>query len=309
MADNVDLGIAAEHRGAHVIRLLRQAHAVNLAPGAGNLGGHPPAARRVRENPVGAAAVLGCAEFLHELRDLVDRVLLRREIVGHALRLGVTEVRRRKIVPHAARRFLAGVFSLDDGQRRDLASAFGAFADVHELCVNLVCPPVGVGAAAMWIVFVRESAQLGGVLAGDLLVAALPNKDRGVVAEVNHQVAKRHRAELPRGLHRVGLSVGARLQRDEAKPIAGGDLRGPAGAVTPANEIAARLFHQVERVKVQPIRLGHAKAGPLVGRLLAPAVEFHMAAVDEETLRDIPLHRANAERHFGAVHRFPGDAQ
>ena len=167
-----------------------------------------------------AAAVLGRAQLLHVLRHLVDGELLRRELVGLPLRLGIAELRRRRVVPHAPRRFLAVVLAFDDRQRRDLAPALGADADVHHLGGDLVGAAMRVRAAAVRVEAVHDAAQLARMLARHLLVAAFPDQDRRVVAVVDDDVAERRRPQRPRRGARVRLAVDARLIDDEAEPIA-----------------------------------------------------------------------------------------
>jgi hypothetical protein len=109
------------------------------------------------------------------------------------------------------------------------------------------------------------------------------------------------RAQLPGGAHGVGLAVDAGLIGDEAEAVTGGDLRGTAGGVTPADEIAAGVAHEFERLELEPVGERGAEAGPLVGGFLAPAAELEVLAVDKETLRDIPAHGADAEGDFDRI--------
>src|SRR2546430_9261658 len=120
MTDDVDLGIIAEHRLAHVISFFGQTRAVDLAAGARDFAGDAAAACRIGENPVRAATMVRLSEFGYELRDLVHGVLLGRELICLAFGFGVSEVRRRKSVPDSTRRFFAIVFAFDDGQAWDL---------------------------------------------------------------------------------------------------------------------------------------------------------------------------------------------
>ena len=298
----MDLRVVAEQDAGHEVGLLGEPHAVHLAAGPGHLRGHPPAARRVREDPVGAAGVVGRSELLDEVRHLVDRELLRGELVGLAAALGIAEVRRRGLVPHAPRRLLAVVFAFHHRQLLDLASALGADAHRHELGRDLVGAPMGVGAPTVRVVGVHVGAQLARVLAADLLVAALPDEDRGMVAIVDDHVAEGRGAHLPGRSVSVRLAVHARLVGDEPQPVAGGDAGRPARAMPPADEVGARLAHQAQRVGVEPVRLRRAQARPLVGRLLAPAAELQGAAVQEEPRLRVPAGAADAERHLDAVH-------
>ena len=174
-------------------------------------------------------------------------------MVSLTLGLGVTEVRRRGVVPHAARRFLAIIFALDDRQARDLAATLSADADVHELGGDGVGATVRVGAAAVRIVTVHQAAQFRGVRARHLLVAAFPNKNGGMVAVVYQHVAEICHAQRPRAAAGVALAVATGLDSDEAELVARDDLGRAARHVTPADKVAAGVLHQLHRVGLQPI--------------------------------------------------------
>src|SRR5581483_11212582 len=149
------------------------------------------------------------------------------------------------------------------------------------------------------------AAQFLGVLTGDLLVTALPDHDRGMVAEINDHVAPAGSTDFPGGADRVGFTVEAGLFGHDAEPIAGLDHRLAGRAVAPADPVAARLLHQFQRVEMHPVGLSRTKPRPFVGGLLAPAVELHMMAVNIETRLRIPAHSADAIRDFLRVDDLP----
>ena len=132
VADDVNLRVGAEHRLADVVRLLGQSHAVDFAGCSRDFRGHAPAGGGIGEDPVGAAAMIGRAALFHPLLDLVHRELLAVQVVGHAPGFGISEIRRRLVVPHAARGFFAIIFAFDHRQTRNLATAFSSDANVHE---------------------------------------------------------------------------------------------------------------------------------------------------------------------------------
>ena len=247
--------------------------------------------------------MIGRADFANVLVDLVHGELLRSQIIGLSFGFGITEFRR-IIVPHAARRFLAVVFAFNHRQARNFVAAFGADADVHELAGGFIGAAMRVGPAAMRIIFVLDSAQLRRVFARDFLVAAFPDQDGGIVAEINNRVAEGGGANFPRSADGVGFAVHARLVGNQSEFVAGLDHVRPASAMSPADEIAACVFHQLQRIKLQPIRLRRAETGPFLGWALAPAVEFQMMAVDPKAGFHIPMNGADAERNFGRVHGF-----
>ena len=165
--------------------------------------------------------VIGRADLLHVLRDLIDGILFRSQIVSLALAFGIAEVRRRAIVPHAARRFLAIVFAFHHRQARDLAAAFGADADIHELGCHFVGAAMGVDAAAMRVVLIHVAAQFLGVIVRDLLIAAFPDQDRRMIAVIDDHVAPGGGADGPGVAHGVAFAIHARLFGDDAEAVAG----------------------------------------------------------------------------------------
>src|SRR5262249_6132742 len=118
------------------------------------------------------------AELAHILRYLIHGILLGGELIRLALGFGISEFRRRKCVPHAARRFFAIVFALDDGQTRDLPTAFSANIDVHDFAGGFVSAAESERPSAFWIQGVNISAQFACMLARDLLIATFPNQYR-----------------------------------------------------------------------------------------------------------------------------------
>ena len=99
------------------------------------------------------------------------------------------------------------------------------------------------------------------------MVAAFPNHDRGMVPVIDNQVAERGGANFPRRADGVGFTIHARLLHHEAQAVATFDLGRTAGTMAPANPIRAGLLHQIQRVKMQPVRLriaqvpGHSSTG------------------------------------------------
>ena len=79
--------------------------------------------------------------------------------------------------------------------------------------------------------------------------------------------------------------------------------------MAPTDEVATAGTHQLKRVKMQPIRERGAEAGPFVAGFLAPAVEFHVLAIDIKTRSGVPTHMTDAEGDFAGVDRFTRNAK
>src|SRR5207244_1494661 len=105
---------------------LRQADSIDFAAGPSDFTGHAAAAGGIGKDPVGTAAVAFLSELTDVLLDLVCGELLAGELIGLALGLGISIIRRRFVVPDAPRRFFAIVFPFDDRQLLDFLTSFGA---------------------------------------------------------------------------------------------------------------------------------------------------------------------------------------
>src|SRR5262249_46211757 len=103
VADDVDLRIVTEHCLANVICFLGKANTIDFSAGTGYLASDAAAAGGVGENPVGAAAMIVGADFFHPLDHLIDRELLRGELIRLPLSFRVSERGRRAVVPDTAR--------------------------------------------------------------------------------------------------------------------------------------------------------------------------------------------------------------
>src|SRR5213075_1910311 len=118
---------------------------------------------------------------------------------------------------------------------RALVPALGAGGDVDVLAYRRVGAAMRVHAPAVRVELVAARQQLLEVIEADRLVAAFPDQDAGVVAEVDEHVTERRSADLPRLAGAVALAIHAGLIGDDAEPIGGADHRHRAGAVAPAD--------------------------------------------------------------------------
>ena len=170
---------------------------------------------------------------------------------------------------------------------------------------------MGVGAAAVRIVSVHQVAQFLRVLAADLLVAALPDENGGIIAIIDEDIAEVGDAEGPGPAFGVMLAVATGLKGDDAEPVGrqrfapGRRGRAPSGRKLPP---ASRM--RLHGIGTAASRAGRprARATRLVD-FLAPAAKLEVRAVDE-TGRASASHRmcADAERDLGGVER-PGRRQ
>ena len=153
-----------------------------------------------------------------------------------------------------------------------LAAVFG-FVDVEHFAA-------ADGTSAVGVVGVAQVFHLQHVLARDALVAALIEKDRGVVAVVDDGVAHQGHTLLPAGALHVFLRIAGRHGLDESHAVARLDVLFPGRDVHPAHQVAVRLHHESVAVVAQPGRHAQSHAGPLVAGALGIAVHHEHTVVE-----------------------------
>src|SRR6185369_17699405 len=79
--------------------------------------------------------------------------------------------------------------------------------------------------------------------------------------------------------------------------------------MAPANEIAARLLHQVECEIMHPVGVSGSQAGPFAGWTLAPAMQLYMPVVEVKPGVDVPANRTDAERNLSGINHAPFNRQ
>src|SRR4051794_4387782 len=109
-----------------------------------------------------------------------------------------------------------------------------------------------------------------------------------MIAKVDQGIAKRIYPKLPRCPTRIRFTLHTRLIDNDSQAIRGSDARRSGSTVPPADKIAARLLHQIQRVEVEPIRLSRSESGPLLGWLLPPALQLQGTPIHEQSALRIP---------------------
>ena len=184
-----------------------------------------PGARARRPIVVPAAHILNCQRIL-------IAVIVRRIHVE----------RRRIIVPEQPRAFVAGILmhpnrlgcALIDVEH--LAAILGHFARQHLSRAD--------GPAAVRIVLIAHFLHLSHVIFADALVAALIEKNAGVVAVVDDGVAHQLDPLIPLPAFGIAFGIARRHRFDQAHAVARFDILLPRRDVHPANQVRIPIHHQ-----------------------------------------------------------------
>ena len=163
----------------------------------------------------------------------------------------------------------------------------GALVDVEHLAAVFCLADVehlaaAYGTAAKGVVLVADGLQLEHVLAADALIASLVEDDAGVVAVVDDGIAHQLHALLPTGALHIFFGIAGRHGLEKSHAVARFHILLPGGDMHPANQIAARLYHQSVAVVAEPGRHAQSHARPLVAGALGIAVHHHHAVVEVE---------------------------
>ena len=242
-----------------------------------------------------------------------------------------TEIRRRIVVPEAARAFLAIILGLD--QRRPVA-AFGAISAEHRGgSGQLVGPRIladhdakefgnrvdgGIGrdvivaarahrAASVGIPLLAQGQHLLHVFHRDHRVASLPKQNAGTVAEVNHGVAHHFQTLLPLPAFHVPFLVASGADLDDAVAVGRIGIDALRRDVHPADVVGVAIADQLGLVVVHPVRIGLPQAGPLVAGTLGEAFQVDELAVEIHAAGSgaaLEFGLAETSDHFVDVHRF-----
>ena len=327
VADDLDGGGLALHNAEAVKALLfgsagidAAAHAGVFAVGlAAMLGRVRPAERRT-----GAVVVLagGTAHPIVEKLGVAARVFKRELLTGKVVEVvpnsffaaladpavAVVEIRRGEVVPDAAGGLLAAVLSL--GDRAVLRQKAGGVAVQHRADIlALVDDLLGVqGAAAhktpaVGVQPLLEQPHLPHVLAGDRVVASLPEHNGRVVAEGDDDIAHQLYALVPLAAEALLLLITGRLGADDAAAVKRADIGGAARYMHKADVVGVALADEGGVLIVQPLGR-NADGRPLVGGALGVAAQPLHRAVDAQAPVLVVAYGAEAGRQLLGVGLF-----
>ena len=258
---------------------------------------------RPAERRTGAVVVLagGTAHPIVEKLGVAARVFKREiftgqivEVVPHGFfaaladpAVAVVEIRRGEVVPDAAGGLLAAVLGLGDGAV--LRQKAGGVAVQHRADIlALVDDLLGVqGAAAhktpaVGVQPLLEQPHLPHVLAGDRVVAGLPEQNGRVVAEGDDDIAHQLYALVPLAAEALLLLVTGRLGADDAAAVKRADIGGAARHMHKADVVGVAFPNQGRIGVVQPLGC-NADGCPLVGGALGVAAQPLHRAVDADS--------------------------
>ena len=327
VADDLDGGGLALHNAEAVKALLfdpagidAAAHAGVFAVGlAAMLGRVRPAERRT-----GAVVVLagGTAHPIVEKLGVAARVFKREIFTGQIVEVvpnsffaaladpavAVVEIRRGEVVPDAAGGLLAAVLGLGDGAV--LRQKAGGVAVQHRADIlALVDDLLGVqGAAAhktpaVGVQPLLEQPHLPHVLAGDRVVAGLPEQNGRVVAEGDDDIAHQLYALVPLAAEALLLLVTGRLGADDAAAVKRTDIGGAARHMHKADVVGVALADEGGVLIVQPLGR-NADGRPLVGGALGVAAQPLHRAVDAQAPVLVVAYGAEADRQLLGIGLF-----
>ena len=261
----------AEHRPAGVVLRGFAVHAV--APEVA-----PP-----RVACVGARDILLC---------LVVRVEIILAVAAPQPAVDVVEIRRREVVPHAARRLLAAELGLHHRdvsaqrlhrRKRACVESVDHRADILRLrdLIGLVQRATAHEASAMRIVLFLQKPHLAHVRGRNLIVARLPEEDGRRIAVVDDDVPHRRDALLPVFALRFALLVAGGAGYDNAHLVAGAHRVRLGGDVHPADVVRVRFTNERHFPIHQPVGR-QTNCRPAVNGALRIAGEREVLAVDEQ---------------------------
>ena len=279
---------------------------------------------RPAERRTGAVVVLagGTAHPIVEKLGVAARVFKREiftgkvvEVVPHGFfaaladpAVAVVEIRRGEVVPDAAGGLLAAVLGLGDGAV--LRQKAGGVAVQHRADIlALVDDLLGVqGAAAhktpaVGVQPLLEQPHLPHVLAGDRVVARLPEQNGRVVAEGDDDIAHQLYALVPLAAEALLLLITGRLGADDAAAVKRADIGGAARHMHKADVVGVALADEGGVLIVQPLGR-NADGRPLVGGALGVAAQPLHRAVDAQAPVLVVAYGAEAGRQLLGVGLF-----
>src|ERR1019366_5659276 len=226
-----------------------------------------------------------------------ERLLI--PVIGVVRARREAEVRRRKLVPEAARGLVALVLRLEYGRLvpvvvRVSAEIRGVVGRREGWIVGYHGPEVlgegrggrvGQGSApdrptTARVPLLAEVLHLLHVGPRDAVVARLPEENARIVPEVDHAGAHDVRALRPLPAGRVPLLVAGRGDVDDPEIVIGDDVRALRGDVHPADVVAVALTDEVRVVVVHPVGHSLTEGSPVIRGALREAEQIDEAIVD-----------------------------